>query len=471
MLQNPPASKEPAGFFVTMRVIKFSGTAIADTGPVLRAAAIVAAAGEPCVVVVSALAGVTDRLVQISQLARTGRMASACGILERLADRHRRVAHAAAGAEAIGALEAIERCCGEIRALIDAAAVLRTVSPAAHDAILAAGDVMGSRVVAAALAARGIPSAWIDARRVFVTSADHGSASPDLDRTAAALDTLVAPPLAHDRVPVLAGFVGATARGITTTMGRGASDLSAAIVGSHFAAREIQIWADRDGLPAADPCFVPGASRIPQLSYAEARELTYFGTRVVHPSAIGPAGARGIPVRVLNVRRPEAAGTVVNGVAAGGALRPAAFACKRGVTVLEIAAHAATAPPLFLRRVFEAFDRAEVQPCVTTTADARVIAAFDGDARVGEVTAAIAETAHVTIRTDMALLSAVGETVRTTPRLAADLLAALDGLPVHGVSHPPTGLSLTVFLEDADLAVAVNRVYDWFYRDLERAAP
>ncbi|MGH9328868.1 MAG: ACT domain-containing protein, partial [Vicinamibacterales bacterium] len=269
------------------------------------------------------------------------------------------------------------------------------------------------------------------------------------------------------------GFIGATAEGITTTLGRGGSDFSAALVGACLDAREIQIWTDVDGLLAADPRIVPDPAVVPQVSFAEARELAYFGAKVLHPSTVEPAVARGIPVRILNSRRPGSTGTVVNGASAPDRLAPAALACKRRVTVLEIASRRTLRPPVFLRRVFEILDGAALHPCVTTIADTIVVAAFDNDARAGQLTAAFAEVADVTVRGEMALLSAVGDGLRGTPRLAADVLAALEGVAVHAVAQPPSGRSLTMLLDDADLADAMRRVYDRFYAPAtaDRTAP
>jgi aspartate kinase len=170
-----------------------------------------------------------------------------------------------------------------------ALAVLREVSPRTLDVIAAMGELLSSRLVAAALNAAGIAAEWVDARRAIVTSADHMRATPLTVDTARALRATVVAVLDAKKVPVLGGFVGATVDGHTTTLGRGGSDYSGALVGAGVGAREIQIWTDVDGMLTADPRVIKHPRLVPKLSFDEAAELAYFGAKVLHPSTILPA--------------------------------------------------------------------------------------------------------------------------------------------------------------------------------------
>jgi aspartate kinase len=445
-----------------MLVLKFGGTSVADAQPIARAAAIVSRARGPRVVVVSALAGVTDRLLQMADFAATGKVDAALAVLDRLAARHRDVMAELLAEPDPDVRDDIDRTCRELEALVRAAAVLRDVSSRTRDAIAAAGELMSSRIIAASFGSLGVPATWVDARAVFVTDDHHGDAAPNMTETAARVALHLKPLLEEGRVPVVGGFVGATAGAVTTTFGRGGSDFSAAILGACLGAREIQIWTDVDGVLAADPRLVRDPHQVPQLTFAEARELAYFGAKVLHPSTIEPAIERGIPVRILNSRRPEGAGTVVNGATSRRLDRPAALACKRAVAVVEARPRGAQRPAAFVRRVFEAFEHARLHPCVTTVSDAVVVAAFDDEPRARLAAMALADAAHVTVRRDLALLSAVGEGLSTAPRLAAGLLAALDGLTVHAVAQPPSGRSITMLVDDADVGDAMQRVYEQF---------
>ena len=199
----------------------------------------------------------------------------------------------------------IDREFDELERIADALSVLREVSPRWFDTIAAAGEIISSRLVAAALASHGLDGAWIDARKAVVTDGEHQAAAPKFPETTAALTALAEPLLAAGRVPVLGGFVGATEGGVTTTLGRGGSDFSGAIVGACLGAREIQIWTDVDGMLTADPRIVAAPQVVPHLSFGEASELAYFGAKVLHPATIQPAVARNIPVRILNSKRAE----------------------------------------------------------------------------------------------------------------------------------------------------------------------
>src|SRR4029077_15817061 len=239
-----------------------------------------------------------------------------------LLDRHIPVATAVATSSRDAVVADVRREFEELIGLVHALAVIREVSPRSHDAVLAVGELVSSRIVAAALADHRVPSVWVDARTVLVTDAEHTGAVPDLVETGERAKEHLAPAINAGTVAVLGGFIGATAHGVTSTRGRGGSDYSAAIFGACLGVDEIQIWTDVDGMLTADPRVVNDPPLVPQLSFSEASELAYFGAKVLHPSTILPAVARNIPVRILNSRRPEVKGTMITaeGRADSGAL-------------------------------------------------------------------------------------------------------------------------------------------------------
>src|SRR6185437_3365319 len=209
----------------------------------------------------------------------------------------------------------------------------------------------------AALTEAGIPSEWVDARRAIITTGDHTRAVPLAAETEAALRASVLAAIDAGRVPVLGGFVGATLQGHTTTLGRGGSDYSGALVGAGIDAAEIQIWTDVDGMLTADPRVIAAPRLVPQLSFAEAAELAYFGAKVLHPSTIRPAVERDIPVRILNSRNPGGTGTLITAAGAADGTPVTALACKRDVTVVDITSTRMLEAYGFLRQVFEIFER------------------------------------------------------------------------------------------------------------------
>src|SRR4029079_1736267 len=251
------------------------------------------------------------------------------------------------------------------------------------------------RMVAAAFAAQNIPAAWVDSRKVLVTDGEHTAAVPDTEATCRRTRELVASRTAAGEVPVLGGFIGATANGVTTTLGRGGSDYSAAIFGACLDVDEIQIWTDVDGMLTADPRVVTTPVLVPELSFNEASELAYFGAKVLHPSTIVPAVARNIPVRILNSRRAEVRGTMIpaNGRGDGQALT--ALACKRSVTVIDITSTRMLMAFGFLRRLFEVFERFKTPVDVVTTSEVSVSVTVDNTRRLEDILSNLRNFAEV----------------------------------------------------------------------------
>jgi aspartate kinase len=447
-------------------VMKFGGTSVADAPAIARAVAVVAGtrddSGGPVVVVVSAMSGVTDRLLALA------------GAAERRAGTHRDADDLwARHVEALTALVAADACAAhlpqiaehfaDLRALLGAASILRSASPAALDAIASTGELASSRIVCAALHAAGVPATWIDAREVIVTDAAHTAAAPDPAATDQAVRRAVAPSLRAGRVAVLGGFVGATSGGVTTTLGRGGSDYSAALVGAALGAREIQIWTDVDGMLTGDPRVIADARIVSRLSFGEASELAYFGAKVLHPSTILPAVARGIPVRILNSRRPGGAGTLITADLPPRDRPLAAVACKRRIATVEITSTRMLMAHGFLRRVFEVFERHATAVDVVTTSEVSVSVTVDDAGRLEAIVDDLGGIAEVAVEQDMAILSAVGDGLRADPRIAARVIGALQEFPVRMVSQAASRRNVTIVLRDADVVAAMQRIHQEFF--------
>jgi len=275
----------------------------------------------------------------------------------------------------------------------------------------------------------------------------------------------VKPLLAGGLVPVTGGFVGATAAGLTTTLGRGGSDYSAALFGAGLPAGEIQIWTDVDGMLTADPRVVAEPRVVPHLSFDEASELAYFGAKVLHPSTILPAVKLGIPVRILNSHRPEAPGTLVTRAVPEGGEGPAAIACKRGVTRVDIASTRMLMAYGFLRQVFEVFERFRTPVDVVTTSEVSVSVTVDDTRALDGILAELSAFADVSREDGLAIVCAVGERLRTDARLATRVLGALEGLPLAMVSQGGSRKNITVVLRDADAPAAMERLHRRFFED------
>jgi aspartate kinase len=390
-----------------MRVLKFGGTSVADAAAIARVVGIVSERQGARTVVVSALAGVTDALLQISRRA-PGDPNAALASLGTLAARHRFVADAFT--------------CDDTRRVLDAAldgiasgaaAAVRAIaadgaSPARVDRLVACGELWSSRIVSAAFAKAGVPMQWIDGRHVVRTDARHGEATPDLVATDKAVTRLVRPALALDRVVVLGGFIGSGPDGATTTLGRGGSDYSAAVLGACLLADEIEIWTDVDGVFTADPRVVPGARVLPALSYEDAETLATFGAKVLHPMTIEPAASREIPVRVLNSHRPGSPGTRIDG-SVGEAAGYTAVASRAGLCLIEFTAHERTALPGFGARVLQALEEERISIVVCEVHRDRVSAAVDGAFDCAALRARVEAFAELRSRDGVSAVCAVGD--------------------------------------------------------------
>jgi len=447
-------------------VMKFGGTSVGSADALFRAADIVvsgASGGQPLAVVVSAMSGVTNELIASCDSARRGDVADVEARIDGIRERHDRALSQLFAGGAPEQLQLhIAEVCNDVRAVLASVSVLQELTPRGADRVAAAGELLSSRILTEVVQSRGVAARWIDARRAIVTDAHFGAALP-LETTRAAVAREAGPAFEQRQVVVLGGFVGATADGITTTLGRGGSDYSAAIVGAALDAHEIQIWTDVDGMLTADPRVVADAQLVPQLSFEEASELAYFGAKVLHPSTILPAIEKNIPVRILNTMRPQNPGSVI--AAGGGAdgRTLTAIACKRNVTVVDIRSTRMLHAHGFLKRVFEVFERHATSVDVVTTSEVSVSMTLDDDRRIEHIERDLSEFATVQVERGMAIVSAVGDTLRADPALAVSIIAALGRLPLRMVSQAASRRNVTVVLNDADVPAAMKRLHAEFF--------
>jgi aspartate kinase len=451
-------------------IMKFGGTSVADAEAMNRVIGIVRRQwaenpnDRPPVVVVSAMSKVTDRLVETGRLAADRQDEPAAQIIVDLLARHLGVASTLVRGPALDELDA------QLTADFDAlAADVRRwardgeVTPAAADALQAMGELASSRIVAAAFREQGVNAVWVDSRQVLVTDAEHSAAVPDMEATAERCRTIVAPRTAAGQVPVMGGFIGATPGGVTTTLGRGGSDYSAAIFGACLDVDEIQIWTDVDGMLTADPRVVADPVLVPQLSFAEASELAYFGAKVLHPSTILPAVARNIPVRILNSRRPEVKGTMITAEGRGDAGTLTALACKRGVTVIDITSTRMLMAHGFLRRLFEVFERFKTPVDVVTTSEVSVSVTIDNTRRLDDILSNLRNFAEVSTESDMAIVCIVGENLRSDTGLFGRAVTCLQQIPLRLVSQAASRRNITFVIRDTDVPAAMNLLHDQFF--------
>ena len=451
-----------------MIVMKFGGTSVESAAAIGRVAGIVRSrlALKP-LVVVSAMGKTTNRLLAAADKAAAGNLGDALRDAEELLAYHRREAAALAPGEKQAEAEAVlERRFEELESTLERIAAGGRVTPALWDETASYGERLSSELIALAFSAFGIPAAHVDARAVLVTDSRHTQALPLYSRTYARLKEKVAP-LLEDRVAVMGGFIGATAEGVTTTLGRGGSDFSAAIAGAGIGAEEIQIWTDVDGMLTCDPRVLPGGRRVRKISFAEAAELAYFGAKVLHPATVQPAIEKNIPVRILNSRRPEVEGTLI--VAGTVACRNPikSIACKRGITVVEIRSLRMLMAHGFLRRIFEVFDRYQTPVDLVTTSEVCVAVTIDQPRQIGGIERELARISDVRVLPDQAILCLVGDALRETAGIGARIFTALREINVRMISHGASFNNVSLVVRDEDVVPAVAALHEEFFHEVD----
>ena len=441
-----------------MRVLKFGGSSVADAGAITRLVSIVDGRKGARTVVVSALAGVTDRLLAVADLA-VDDAPSALAALQAIATRHRAVAADVGAPSTRRVLDAaVDSIARDAAQAVNAIAAAGQATPLLVDRLVANGELWSSRIVAAFLADAAIPTQWIDARLVVRTDGRHREARPDSTATEEALDRLVRPALALDRVVVLGGFIGSGPDGATTTLGRGGSDYSAALVGACLDASEIEIWTDVDGVLSADPRVVAGARVLPMLSYEDAATLARFGAKVLHPKTMEPAAARGIPVCVRNARRPGEPGTRIDAFGADEGAHTA-VASRDGLSLVQMTARGRVAEGSFAARALQSLSDANVTIVLGEVHDDRLLVAVDRAFDLDAFRARVDAFAEVSMRDGLAAVCAVGDRVATG--LVTGAFSALNG-PVHLVSRPGGSAAFAVLVDGGDAQALVARLHDWF---------
>jgi aspartate kinase len=454
-------------------VMKFGGTSVGAPERIRVVADLVAArSAPPPVVVVSALAGTTDALLDgarraLARDAACGRVASA------ILDRHRAAALdlLPAGPDRGAVLAHVDGVVSELRAMYGGVYNLGELTPRTLDAIAGMGERLSFEIVAAALRARGVPARAVDARRVILTDDAFGRARPRMEETTARVASEVRPVVNAGQVPVLPGFVGATADGVSTTLGRGGSDWSASLLGAALDADEIQIWTDVDGMMTVDPRVEPTARVLPLVSFEEAAELAYFGARVLHPETIRPAIERGIPVRILNTLRPDGEGTLIRKDAPATPGEPRAIAFKKGISVVLIAQPRMLMAYGFVARVFEVFGRHRTPVDLIATSEVSISLTVDDPAHLGEVRDELAGLGDVEVLGGMAIVSVVGRGFVRRAGLAARIFHAIRDVNVVMISFGASDVNVSFVVSEADAERAVRALHREFFASAAGAAP
>ncbi|MBA3406095.1 MAG: aspartate kinase, partial [Gemmatimonadaceae bacterium] len=415
------------------------------------------------IVVVSALSGTTNALLAVGEQSAKGHLIGALRGVETLRDRHLYECDALLGtsAEANDVAGELSAIFDELAHLAEALSTLGHVTPRSLDAIASFGEQLSSQLVTAYFLSRGISAELVDAREVVVTDDCFMEAEPQTDAIAERCREIVQPLVSQGKVPVMGGFIGANAAGITTTLGRGGSDYTASLVGAALAVDAIEIWTDVDGMLTADPRIVDDARLIEMIRFDEASELASFGAKVLHPNTIAPAVRLGIPVFIYNSRRPEGTGTRITFDAPRRSV--SAIAGKSDVTVLKVTAARMLLAHGFLRQVFEIFERHLTSVDVVATSEISVSVTIDDPAHLDALLVDLRALGDVSIERNRGIIAIVGAGLCDAGGAMGRALMALGETRIHMMSLSATGINLTVIVNADQVTPAIVTLHREFF--------
>jgi aspartokinase/homoserine dehydrogenase 1 len=462
-----------------IQVMKFGGTSVGDASRIRSAAAIAAEASKDraVVVVVSAMSGVTNTLIAAAGKAATGDEAAAEALTRALHEKH----HETIGS-LISDIESRRQLLSEIDALIDRAAnycrgcaLLGELSPRALDVIAGTGERLTARMAAAVLREMGLRGVAFDATDLIVTDEVHGGARPLAGPTRKKTQAALFPVLEAGGIPVVTGYVAATAKGIPTTLGRGGSDYSATILGAALDASEVIIWTDVNGVLTADPRMVPDAATLDEVSYTEAGELAFFGAKVLHPMTLRPVIESAIPVWIRNSFQPQLAGTKITH-----SVRPApqgvkAVTATRDVAMIAIAGPGIIGVPDIAARIFTASASVHANIVMISQSSSQdsicfVVQAADAARTEKALRDALYEDVHqhdlehIKVNRNVAIVAAVGENMAGTPGIAGRVFSTLgkEAINIIAIAQGSSEYNISFLVESGGMEKAVKALHQAF---------
>jgi aspartate kinase len=439
-----------------MIVMKFGGTSVEDAAAIDRSANIVGQRlSRKPFVVVSALGGATNNLLEAGTLAARGETAKAMEMADRLEQRH------------AGLLPSTAEHFIRLRELLKALSAIGEFSPRTQDLIASYGEALSSLIFVDRMKRLGFDAVHVDARQCMITDDRFGRAAPHMDLTTPKLEQAARAHLNAGRVVVMGGYIASTASGITTTLGRGGSDYSAAIAGAALNAEEIQIWTDVDGMMTTDPRIVPNAYKVREISFDEASELAYFGAKVLHPLTVLPAVEKNIPVYILNSKRPAGTGTRITREARPCRNLIKSIAVKRGITVITVSSSRMLMAHGFLKALFEVFDRHQTSVDMVATSEVSVSLTLDNVSSLPAIVEDLKQLGDVQTTSKAALICLVGNNLKYTPGVARRAFGSLTDINILMVSHGASNINFSFIVDEKDAIATAQRLHADFFSEID----
>jgi aspartate kinase len=461
-----------------IHTMKFGGTSVGSGKAITNVVGIVKDAleqGERVVVVVSAMSGVTDALIDSVRLAIEGDRWGYLSLSQKLRDKHEEAIQQliASSAEREATLIAVGKLLDQHVELCAAIGILGEATPRIHDAVISFGERLSCRIVAAALHHAGVNAAGVDAGQLLITDNSYGSAQPFWDETQRRITAVLQPQIEAGIVPVITGFIGATPDGSYTTLGRGGSDYSAAIFAAYVNSDLFTIWTDVDGVMTTDPRIDKRARVLPYVSYTEIGELAYFGAKVVHPKTIQPILDRSIPIYVRNTFNPAHPGTLIGPENQPSTSIIKAVTAIQRVSMLTVSGRGMLGVPGIAGRTFQATAQSGAnilmlsqssseQSFCFTVQDDKAVTVKDAVETELEYEIARQDIDRVDIANDIVILTVVGSGMRGTPGIAGRIFTTLgaNNINVLAIAQGSSECSISFVLAEPDMKRAVVALHD-----------
>jgi len=461
-----------------LQVMKFGGTSVGDADCIARAARIVAEASKlkRCVAVVSAMSGVTNKLIEAAKTAQAGNARASQEILEQLAEKHEATLKAVVKneAERSKVRAKMQQVFSEGKRFCEGTALLRELSPRTLDVISSLGERLSAPLVSAAVKELGLASEAVEATELIVTDSYHGGADPLMEETGKKSKARILPLLEKGIVPIVTGFIGITREGELTTLGRGGSDYSATILGAALDAEDVIIWTDVDGVLTADPRLIAEAQTIPNITYREAAELAFFGAKVLHPKTLKPVVEAAIPVWIRNSFEPEKRGTKITPKGGnGGGVK--ALTAIRDVTLISVGGPGIVGLPDVVGRTFSTTAEVRANVLLISQSSSQndicfIVSSADAERTVEALRKEFAQdlkhekVEHITVDPNIAIAAVVGENMRGTPGVAGRTFKALGNEDVNiiAIAQGSSESNISFVIEEGAVKKALHATHKEF---------
>jgi aspartate kinase len=449
-----------------MIIMKFGGTSVKDTAAMHRVAAIIRQHLDKMpVVVVSAMAGITDLLEQSVQVAAEQDSDVVHKIIKEIELRHSKVISEVfdSGTEYDLLHTAVDDEIEKLKALLSATEIIRVESKSLSHAVLSIGEILSSLLLTAILKKNKINAQWVDAREIMITSNQQDTVIPEPAEIRQKAQQKLLPFTEKGQVVVTQGFIGATSDGVPTTLGRNGSDFSASLLGKAIDATEIQIWTDVDGILTADPTIIPSARVLEYMTFDEASELAYFGARVLYPAAIQPAVEHGIPVRVLNSNDPESPGTLIladNQNTNGRVVKSIAY--KEGITLLTIKSSQLLLSTDFVADFFQHMSEHNMRVYAVSKSAVKLSLTVEHNDKIYHVLEMFNDRGVIKVEDHKTLVSVVGEKMKRHPDLTWQIIKLLKDAGIHLdlISQFASQISFMFIIDEADIQKTVELLHE-----------